>query len=859
MIEFYRWRTWALYFVLAFAPLLPAQAQTATSGWITTGAFRDFHVVIPDPPTPAQTHAGEVFQRYFKVVTNRDIGLSTQPEGLVNVWIGPAAVASGLLREWDLEVLGEEAFIIRTYEPHARHQEMGATKQLIIAGATDTGTLHGVYDFFRRFMDLRWLAPGVLKFIPPRFTFPAIDFSFQPPFPSRELALPGYGEAAADFREAHHLLGSFDAPHENTLRALVPPERYFADHPDFFGLKNGVRRADGVQPCLSNKGLSRAVWDALEELIASEEDSDLRRRVQWEAMPDTWTVSLNTDEPLCECGQCAAVIHKTGAASGLLVEFVNHIALLANTFPDRKIQIHTVAGGIMRRPPRNIDVAENVLIQVSSREADYSRPLEDRDSDINLALRRDLDGWSSLTRKLSIWDFAANGTTPLTAHPNLAHIQANLQFYDQFLVRGIYVDGWAGLPFSEMSALRSYLYGIHLWDPDYGIETARRDFFRDYYVQALAPIMAYVDRIARKVEDEGVYLSCDQEAYWFDYALVEEARGHFEEALAQRMTPEVKLRVQQAQLPVEWAAMVCPPRIIVEDKTLLFERPPCLSLPELEARMREAWPEVTAEQLELVLAPLRAALPDGVPAREERHPYSVLENDRFLLWIAPSLDGAIVRFQDKQSMNELLRGYQNYGAGAGVWNLDLATDETLDWTLAEATADAVTLATTSSSGIAITRSIRLDGAAVLESVTLRNTSAAEIACTLRTGPELFIQERRAAARIWTRPASEWQEIALPANDFGIARGQRALPPAAAHAVHLAAPDLTITAEVEGDPAPAHFTYDGEHQHQMAHIEMTAGELVLAPGESVTFALRYTVAPGAPEATGSGATDEAGER
>ncbi|MCC6142478.1 MAG: DUF4838 domain-containing protein, partial [Candidatus Hydrogenedentes bacterium] len=568
------------------------------------------------------------------------------------------------------------------------------------------------------------------------------------------------------------------------------------------------------------------------------------------------------DAPPCACPKCTAVLDETGTLSGLLIGFVNRVSEeLATALPDNHIRIHTIAAGRLRRPPHNIEVADNVLVQVSAREADYNRPLEDRDSAVNLALRRDLDGWSGLTRQLYIWDFAANTTTPLTPHPNLAHIQANLQFYDQFLAQGVYADGWAGLPFSELDALRQYLYAIHLWDPDYGIEKARRDFFRDYYVQALAPMMAYVDLITKKVEDQGVYLTCTQDAYWFDYGLVEEARALFDEALAQRMTPEVKLRVQQTQLALEWAAMACPPRITVEGETLHFERPACLTFAGLEGRMREAWPGLTAEALEPVLAPLGAALPDGVPPREERHPFSTIENDRYLLWIAPSLDGAVVRFQDKETKTELLRGYRNYGAGAGVWAAEVdGVNEgpgRLDWTLKDAASDVITLEAESSRGIALIRTIRLDADGVRESVTVHNTAAEKAAFTLRTGPELFIQERHAVATCWTRQGMAWEQVPLPENDFGIARGERSLAPAAAHAVFLAAPGMTLNVEVEGDPAPALFTYDGEHQHQMARLQTLTPEHTLGPGESVRLALRYTLTPGPPDTSGS--ANEAGQR
>ena len=103
---------------------------------------------------------------------------------------------------------------------------------------------------------------------------------------------------------------------------LIPSSEYGTEHPEYFCLIDGKRRAPvaedgggkGNEPCLTNPNVVRIVTEATLEQIARYPH---RANV---------SVSQNDNNKYCRCEPCAALDEREGTPMGSLLTFVNAVA-----------------------------------------------------------------------------------------------------------------------------------------------------------------------------------------------------------------------------------------------------------------------------------------------------------------------------------------------------------------------------------------------------------------------------------------------------------------------------------------------------------------------------------------------------
>ncbi len=543
-----------------------ASAQPA-DGWVTAAAYSEMHIVVPEDASAIVRQAGELFQRYWQACTSRELTISSVNEGRINVWIGPDLITDDLLDASALEGLGAEGCLVQTFSPSRRYARLGAAKQLIIAGETDRGTLNGVFEFFKRFAGVQWLCEGATAPERLRFTFPEIDFRHAPHFQYREVGRYGpHVVLDSEYRRAHHLSdryapGPFGA---ETLHDLLPPEIYFTEHPEYYALIGGKRVAkdpDGrpAQLCLSNPDVAEAALAEITKMIRLDiagADPDLttrRDRVARDPHRKTWSIAPMAGAA-CECAACRAMEEAGESPAGTLITLVNRVAEgLDTAFPGAGYRAHTLVRGAWRRPPVSIRPRDGVIVQISTADCDFRRRLSDRDSAVNASFVEDLKGWAAIARTLYVWDYGANCSDPLEPHPNLHTIQENIRLFDQYLVKGVYVQlaDEPGAEWAELNALRSYLYASMLWDPDLFLDELTERFLDAYYGRASDHVRAYIALCAEKAV-AAERLDPLAPAMWFDAEAAAQADTLFEEALALPLSDDQRRRVIVARLPALW-------------------------------------------------------------------------------------------------------------------------------------------------------------------------------------------------------------------------------------------------------------------------------------------------------------------
>jgi hypothetical protein len=854
-------------------------AQDGPVKWVTAGAYGDMHIVISKNPSETLQYAAELFQKHWKACTDRELKISAVNEGLVNVWLGRESLTPDLLLPSELDGLGEEGCLIKTYTPPRRALLQGANKQLIIAGATDRGTLNGVFEFFSQYMGVRWLAPGVTLTPPKGYVMHEIGHRFVPAFAFREVGYHHlWPDTGVEYRRAHHfppeiLDGPFGG---HTFYQLLPPDQYFEQHPEYYAEIKGRRVAyrgawadeavRSAQPgqagqlCCGNPATADAVLASLLELIkadpATADPALLARRNAVCPHPDkkVWSVSQMDWLRPCQCALCREIDEREGSPMGSLLTLVNRVAEGAEqAFPDAGYKIHTFAYQYSRKPPKTLRARANVIVQVCSIECDFARPLDDRNSPINAAFVQDLDGWSRSAEHLYIWDYVANFTSGLRPHPNLHVLQSNIRLFDQYGVEGVYeqaveLPAW---PSSDCDALRSYLLSEFLWDPDFSYDEARSTFLREYYGPAAALLGQYLDLMADAVVAKGVYLGCFAEPYWWDYDLVTKAEELFQQALAAKLSDTERQRVEQARLPVQYAALVCPPRIRAEGAKLVFERPPSLTLEEYGAALARLG-ETVKER------PVRDPLPGVVrdcggstPPRREEYTLEVLENERYLVWVAPELRGAILRWRDKQLGVEMLRGFENYGSGPGVWQewkhqpCQPEGPVADQYEVIERAPERLVLRATLEGGVVLTRTLRLaPGSDRLDyGLTLENPGSTPVEIPVKVHPEFFSQGA-SEPEIWAQVNGAWKRLEGNEGYSGAFWNARYRPAAGITSWAFHVPENSVTVFNDFDPAQAEqvlFYYNATHARRQVNIEIILPQKPLEPGEIRRLDLEYRTA------------------
>ena len=489
-------------------------------------------------------HAARELQAFLMEVTGVELpidqeGRSASPRILVGEKSARLADPG-----FTTEGLGEEGIVIRT-----------VGQDLILAGGEPRGTLYAVYTFLEHFVGCRWWAPDAST-IPKRPTlqFDPLDVRYVPPLEYREP----FWETAfnRDWAVRNKANGTHMplvpqvggkqviAGFVHTFYPLIPPDRYFKDHPEWFSEIDGQRKSEGGQLCLSNDQMRRALVENLKELLRKN------------PLATQASVSQNDWGGYCRCAQCKAVDAEEGGPSGSILRFVNAVAAdIEEEFP--KVAISTLAYTYSQAPPKITRPRDNVVVWLCTMNCSYNLPLKTHARNAEFA--RDLIGWGKIAKRLYIWDYTTNFRHYLFVHPNLRVLGPNIRFFVNNSVTGVFEQGATGTPGAEMGELRAWVLAKLLWNPKLDDNELIDEFLDGYYGPAGRHIRAYIDTIHDVMQAGMQPLGCYEEPDRKFMNIETLARGwsHLkaaEDAVAG--DPVLLHRAKVAQMPMQYAFMI---------------------------------------------------------------------------------------------------------------------------------------------------------------------------------------------------------------------------------------------------------------------------------------------------------------
>jgi len=511
---------------------------------LTTDGKTDCVIVVAkDAIAPEQTAVRELQDHLLKVT---DAAFPVRSEDRVSpaakqIVVGPCERFRKACPDVDIDALAHDGIVIRT---------VGET--LFLAGGRPRGTLYAVYTFLEDVVGCRWWSSRAGEsFIPkkPTLSVPPLRIIHVPRLRYREAfyrdAFEGvhaarlkcnghFARTTPEYGGHYRLIGWC-----HTFYPLLPPEKYFKDHPEWYSLIGDKRVSQDAQLCLTNQAM-RAEFT--------------RNALAWvRADPSAGIISIaqNDCHGACQCPACQAVVKREGAESGLLIEFVNTVAEgIEKEFPG--FLVETLAYQYTRSAPKSARPRKNVIVRLCTIECSFSQPLATGTQ--NKAFRMDIDAWSAIAPQLYIWDYTTVFSNYIQPHPNLRVLAPNVRYFAENKTIGLFEQGDSGCSCSDFPELRAWLLAHLMWDPSRDDRALIDEFLRGYYGPAAGPLREYINLIHDAVERAGTYLGCflSDTSGWLTLDGMNRATALFDQAAqAVAADPAIAARVRRARMPLD--------------------------------------------------------------------------------------------------------------------------------------------------------------------------------------------------------------------------------------------------------------------------------------------------------------------
>ena len=479
--------------LLLFAVVAMANVHARELVIAERGKSPSYVIVRSAQASESEKYAAEELRDFLAKVTGVTLPLTTNAKPIPRkaIVIGEATLAANAKLPKGLkEKLGEDGFHLTV-----------SGERLFICGSRKRGALYGVYEVLEKYAGCRWYASWH-SVIPskPRVTVPAtLNDTQVPAFAMREpfwydlnvnrsfsarLRVNGFNQCHSvpekfggdSFRFGDGLSSC------HTLSTLLPPDEFFASHPEYFCLVNGTRRKWPSQPCLTNPEVLSIVTERVIERIRKDPGARF------------YGVSQNDNNLYCQCDACKAIDEEEESHAGTMVRFVNAVAeAVEKAFPN--VTLETLAYHYTRKPPKKTRLRHNVVPCLCTIECDFARPLNESTYKENVSFCSDIEGWKAQTDQLYVWDYTTDFHHYTLPFANVLSLQGNLKFFRDNNVKEIFEQGAYQGRHGDFAELKGWLLAKLMWNPDQQIAPLLKDFFSGYYGKGAPFVWQYCNEL----------------------------------------------------------------------------------------------------------------------------------------------------------------------------------------------------------------------------------------------------------------------------------------------------------------------------------------------------------------------------
>ena len=470
-----------------------------------------------------------------------------------------------LLKDANLSVatkdLGDEGYAIAQQGEH-----------LFLLGGKKRGPIYAALALLEEDLGCRWytstkpVSEARIDRIPklPTLMFRPVSRSYVPVFTNREpyytvawdstwSLLNRTNSTNVGIPEAWG--GTFNyALHAHSLATLLPPSKYFDDHPEYYMATDAGKRIT-KQPCLTHPDVLKIVIANLLEHLAKHPTAEI-------AM-----VSYNDGQSHCRCGPCMALNEANNSPQGSLLTFVNQVAEeVEKHFPD--VLICTAGYNETLAAPTQVRARHNVSVRIGNAPHEWRYPLTSfttSDAPFSRHYREEIVKWSKICKRLQVWDYSANFSHFLAPMPNMHTFGPDMRFYAKHNVKGIFMQGIPRVPGGARTPMRVWVMAKLFWDPDRNVHELEQDFIWGSWGE-VAPLMAeYAELLASQADDRPLDPTTgtghkgnryDMNAPFITRAFIDAATRIFDEAETVAPSERMRHRVERARLPIMYVKLM---------------------------------------------------------------------------------------------------------------------------------------------------------------------------------------------------------------------------------------------------------------------------------------------------------------
>lgn len=460
-------------------------------------------IVISKSATETDTYAAQRLKHYLDKITGKDINVVTDDSDTAEYEI---CIGSTNRTGLNFKNSVNGSYVITS-----------TAEKLFISGAGSKGTINGVYAFLEKYCGCRWYESETV-IVPENanFTVPAdINIEYTPFFEYTEtdtvssrdvefsLANGLTGGAYRDFTQEQGAAVEYIGNFCHTFTTFFcKPETYFAQHPEYFALRNGTRIPE--QLCLTNEDVKEIVTAEVLELLEAEHNPDA----------DIQIVSLtqHDNQLYCQCPKCKAVDDENGSQSGTMIAFVNEIASRVKEHGYANVVFDTFAYQYTRKAPSKVVPREDVIVRLCSIECCFGHTLDDPKCKQNAEFMNDLREWGKICNRIYIWDYVHNYAQTLCIFPNFGVLQRNVQIFYENNAKGLYEEGnyYIDNCDAEFAEMRTYLLSKLMQNPYLDFDAEMNGYLNGVYGPGGCYIREFIDIITEHAVTDYKHLSIYQ-------------------------------------------------------------------------------------------------------------------------------------------------------------------------------------------------------------------------------------------------------------------------------------------------------------------------------------------------------------
>ena len=524
-----------LFVIVTFLPVL----ATAESLALSKNGKTEYVIVLPAEPTAVEQTAVKELKEHLDAVTGTDFAIVAESEADAakpQLVVGNSQRARELLPNLDVTTIPYDGIVIKS-----------VGKNLVFVGHPQRGTLYAVYSFLEDAVGVRWWT-STESFLPkkPTLEIPQQNIEYSPKLIYRYAY---YRDAFNGVFATRMKCNGQSVPKEyggnhqfylfvHSFFPLLPPEKYFDTHPEWYSEIGGVRKHEFAQLCLTN--------DEMRAELTKNALEGLRKN------PDAKFISISQNDwdGHCTCEKCKAVDDEEGSHAGTLLRFVNKVAEdIEKEFPD--VWVETLAYQYTRKPPQLVKPRKNVVVRLCTIECCFFQPLGEGEH--NKSLREDIEGWSNTADNLFIWDYTVNFSAYMLPHPNHRALGPNVRFFVDHNTIGLFEQGDAHCTAGDFARLKNWVLSHIMWDPSLDANKLYDEFLMGYYGPDAGPIVKeYLTLIHGQAEKSGVYLGCFRNATeWLGAEMFLKAYVLMGKAVTAAKDETIRNRLRRDKMPID--------------------------------------------------------------------------------------------------------------------------------------------------------------------------------------------------------------------------------------------------------------------------------------------------------------------